>query len=62
MARIFHKHETHPDPAKKSSDLRLTMVKQIVVAHGGEVRVASTLGAGATFTFTLPTRAGETPA
>jgi signal transduction histidine kinase len=29
-------------------------VKQIVEAHGGEVKAESVHGAGATFTFTLP--------
>ena len=59
LERIFDKHETDPDPAKKSSGLGLAIVKQIALAHGGEARVASTPGAGATFTFTLPARAGE---
>jgi two-component system phosphate regulon sensor histidine kinase PhoR len=34
--------------------LGLSIVKHIVQAHGGEVRVASELGKGATFFFTLP--------
>ncbi len=34
--------------------LGLAIVKHIVHAHGGEVRVASELGQGATFFFTLP--------
>ena len=35
--------------------LGLAIVKHIVHAHGGEVRVESELGRGATFFFTLPT-------
>jgi two-component system phosphate regulon sensor histidine kinase PhoR len=35
--------------------LGLAIVKHIVQAHGGEVRVESELGKGATFYFTLPT-------
>ena len=34
--------------------LGLAIVKHIVLAHGGEVRVESKLGSGATFHFTLP--------
>jgi two-component system phosphate regulon sensor histidine kinase PhoR len=34
--------------------LGLAIVKHIVLAHGGDVRVESKLGAGATFHFTLP--------
>ena len=34
--------------------LGLSIVKHIIQAHGGEVRVTSTLGQGATFCFTLP--------
>jgi signal transduction histidine kinase/CheY-like chemotaxis protein len=34
--------------------LGLSIVKALVEAHGGEVSVASTLGRGSTFSFTLP--------
>ena len=34
--------------------LGLAIVKHIVLAHGGDVDVESSLGEGATFTFTLP--------
>jgi two-component system, OmpR family, phosphate regulon sensor histidine kinase PhoR len=46
--------------------LGLAIVKNVVQAHGGEVRVASEVGRGAAFFFTLPTVAflpvGETAA
>jgi len=34
--------------------LGLAIVKQLVMAHGGSVTVASAVGQGSTFTFTLP--------
>ena len=39
--------------------LGLAIAKHIVLAHGGGIRVESTLGAGATFLFTLPRAPGE---
>jgi signal transduction histidine kinase len=43
----------------KGTGLGLAMVRHIVGAHGGSVRMESTPGAGSTFTITLPlTRAG----
>ena len=53
LARIFDKLAT--DPTKEGTGLGLAIVKQIVEAHGGTVSAESTHGAGATFTFTLPT-------
>jgi signal transduction histidine kinase len=39
----------------------LALVKQIVEAHGGSVRVASVAGQGSTFTITLPATASSRP-
>ena len=52
LPRVFDKLET--DPGKDGTGLGLAIVKQIVEAHGGAASVASTLGAGAVFTVTLP--------
>ena len=38
----------------KGTGVGLSMVKQIVLAHGGEVRLESVVGAGSTFTIRLP--------
>ena len=39
----------------KGTGLGLAMVRHIVTAHGGSVRMESTPGAGSTFTIELPT-------
>ncbi len=52
LERVFEKSATDPD--KEGTGLGLAIVKQIVDAHGGTVLAESTFGAGAKFTFTLP--------
>jgi PAS domain S-box-containing protein len=47
--RFWQSHRT----ARLGSGLGLSIVKGIVVAHGGQVWVKSTLGAGSAFSFTL---------
>jgi signal transduction histidine kinase len=42
----------------KGSGVGLSLVKQIVEAHGGRVTVESTQGAGSVFTLHLPIAAG----
>lgn len=56
LAKVFEKSATDPD--KEGTGLGLAIVKQIVDAHGGTVLAESTFGAGAKFTFTLPSNAG----
>jgi two-component system, OmpR family, phosphate regulon sensor histidine kinase PhoR len=57
LAKVFDKSAT--DPEKTGTGLGLAIVKQIVEAHGGSVSADSVHGAGATFTFSLPLKAGS---
>jgi signal transduction histidine kinase len=50
----FYRADPSRARATGGAGLGLAIVKQLVEAHGGRVSVASTLGAGARFTFTLP--------
>lgn len=55
---IFEMYTQTEDGKKvpKSSGLGLAICKEIVTRHGGEIKVANTGGAGATFSVTLPER------
>jgi signal transduction histidine kinase len=53
--RFFRGGDTHTR-AVKGSGLGLTLVKEIVEAHGGTVRVESAVGQGSTFSIELPAR------
>ena len=53
LSKVFEKLAT--DPEKEGTGLGLAIVKQIVEAHGGTVAAESVHGAGATFSFTIPT-------
>ena len=55
LAKVFDKLAT--DPEKAGTGLGLTIVKQIVEAHGGAVSAESSHGSGATFRFSLPATA-----
>jgi two-component system phosphate regulon sensor histidine kinase PhoR len=53
LGKIFGKLETGP-VQKGGLGLGLSIVKQVVEAHGGEIIVNSKRGQGSTFRFTLP--------
>ncbi|MBJ6760711.1 PAS domain S-box protein [Myxococcaceae bacterium JPH2] len=53
--RIFERFEREPSAGRNTGfGLGLYIVRQLVEAHGGTVRVESTLGEGATFIVELP--------
>ncbi|HEX9676848.1 MAG TPA: ATP-binding protein, partial [Anaerolineales bacterium] len=51
--RLYRARRTGGRPVE-GSGLGLTLARQIIQAHGGELSVESELGRGSKFTFTLP--------
>lgn len=55
LPRIFEQYFT-TKPEGKGTGLGLTIALDLVHAHGGDIRVASSAGKGSTFTVVLPVR------
>lgn len=57
LPRIFEKFYRSPDDAvqqQKGTGLGLSLTKEIIGLHGGDISVESSIGAGSSFTITLP--------
>ena len=54
LFRFYEKGRTRATGGEKSTGLGLAIVKKIVAGHGGEIRVESEAGEGATFFVSLP--------
>jgi signal transduction histidine kinase len=57
QARVFEEfQQVGADSARKAegTGLGLSLTRRLVQMHGGSISVASALGSGSTFTFTLP--------
>jgi two-component system, OmpR family, sensor kinase len=60
-AHVFDRFfRVDPSRAHGGAGLGLAICREIVVAHGGEIQVASEEGNGSTFTFALPVHDGMT--
>ena len=51
---IFDRYWQGKEKTHRGSGLGLVIAKQIINAHGGDIRIESELGRGSSFTFTVP--------
>lgn len=62
LFRSYGRGSVRPTGGEKSTGLGLAIVRRMVEAHGGTVRVESTVGEGTTFTVRLPRQPPAAPA
>ena len=55
----FYKTDSSRGKDKKGTGLGLSIVKEIIIAHDENITVASTMGVGTEFIFTLPMSEGD---
>src|SRR5205823_3580312 len=60
--REFHQIDHGPGRKHEGTGLGLALTRRFAMLHGGDVRVASSVDKGSTFTLSLPIRAGVAPA
>jgi len=58
----FHRIESTTARTYEGTGIGLALVQELVKLHGGSVRVESAVGAGSTFTVTIPSGKGHLPA
>ena len=57
----FHRIESTPVRTYEGTGIGLALVQELVKLHGGSVRVESAVGAGSTFTVTIPSGTDHLP-
>jgi signal transduction histidine kinase len=55
LPNLFEKFYRAPGTKSRGAGLGLAIAREIVAAHGGEIRAEGAPGRGATFSFTIPT-------